>query len=96
MTRINASIEVTALGFINPTRSQKNQHQLESFPKRMIWGDREYTFAEMTMQYLVHKGQQLIKLFDVTDGNVSYRLRLEDDRWTLVGTTGSNLIITRA
>lgn len=96
MTRINASIEVTALGFINPTRSQKNQHQLESFPKRMIWGDREYTFAEMTMQYLVHKGQQLIKLFDVTDGNVSYRLRLEDNRWTLVGTTGSNLIITRA
>ena len=95
MTRINASIEVTALGFINSTRSPKSQHQLESFPRRMVWGEREYTFAEMTMQYLVHKGQQLVKLFDVTDGNISYRLRLEDGRWTLVGTTGSNLIITR-
>lgn len=96
MTRINATVEVTALGFINPTGSQKNQHQLESFPKRMIWGDREYAFADMTMQYLVRKGQQLVKLFDVTDGHTSYRLRLEDNRWTLVGTTGSNLIITRA
>lgn len=96
MTRINATVEVTALGFINSTRTNKEQHQLESFPKRMVWGDREYNFAEMTMQYLVHKGQQLIKLFDVTDGHMSYRLRLEDDCWTLVGTTGSNLIITQA
>ena len=95
MTRIDATVEVTALGFINSTRTNKEQHQLESFPKRMIWGDREYTFADMTMQYLVRKGQQLVKLFDVTDGNISYRLRLEDDCWTLVGTSGSNLIITR-
>ena len=96
MTRIDATVEVTALGFINSTRSKQTHHQLESFPRRMVWGDREYTFAEMTMQYLVRKGQQLVKLFDVTDGNTSYRLRLEDDRWTLVGTTGNNLVITRA
>ena len=96
MTRIDATVEVTALGFINSTRTTKKQHQLESFPKRMVWGDREYNFAEMTMQYLVRKGQQLVKLFDVTDGNNLYRLRLEDDRWTLVGITGSSLIITRA
>ncbi|MBC7707937.1 hypothetical protein H7Y63_01830 [Polaromonas sp.] len=92
MTRIDATVEVTALGF----RNKKDQHQLESFPKRMVWGDREYTFAEMTMQYMVQKGQQLIKLFDVTDGQTLYRLRLEDDRWTLVGTSGNNLVITRA
>lgn len=92
MTRINAPVEVTALGF----RNKKNQHQLESFPKRMVWADREYTFADMTMQYLVHRGKQLIKLFDVSDGNTLYRLRLENDRWTLVGTSHSGLIITRA
>ncbi|MDL2342382.1 MAG: hypothetical protein QFB87_04880 [Patescibacteria group bacterium] len=92
MTRINAPVEVTALGF----RNKKDQHQLESFPKRMVWGDREYNFAEMTMQYLVRKGQQLVTLFDVTDGSTLYRLRLEDDCWTLVGTSGSGLIITRA
>ncbi len=92
MTHINAQVEVTALGF----HSKKDKHQLESFPKRMVWGEREYTFAEMTMQYLVKKGQQLVKLFDVTDGNTTYRLRLEDNRWTLVGTSGSSLIITGA
>ena len=96
MTRINATVEVTALGFKNSSRNKTDQPRLESFPKRMIWGNREYAFAEMTMQYLVQRGKQLIKLFDVTDGNVSYRLRLEDDRWTLVGTSGNNLIITRA
>lgn len=91
MTQMNAQIEVTALGFKNSPRHKQDQHQLESFPKRMLWGDREYAFVDMTMQYLVQKGQQLIKLFDVTDGNTSYRLRLEDDRWTLVGTTGNSL-----
>ena len=96
MTRIDAIVEVTALGFINNARSKKDAQRLESFPKRMVWGDREYNFADMTMQYLVQKGQQLVKLFDVTDGHTSYRLRLEDDRWTLVGLTGSNLIITQA
>ena len=81
MTRINATIEVTALGF----RSKKDQRQLDSYPKRMTWGDREYTFAETTMQYLIYRGKQLITLFDVTDGKTLYRLRLEDNTWTLVG-----------
>lgn len=95
MTQINAQIEVTALGFKSSPRRKQAQHQLESFPKRMLWGDREYAFVDLTMQYLVQKGQQLIKLFDVTDGNISYRLRLEDDRWTLVGTSSHKLIVTR-
>ena len=82
MTQIDARIEVTALGF----RSKKDQHQLESYPKRMTWGDREYNFVEMTMQYLIHHGKQLVKLFDVSDGSTLYRLRLENDSWTLVGT----------
>lgn len=90
MTQINATIEVTALGF----RNKKNQSQLDSYPKRMVWGDREYAFAEMTMQYLVRHGKKLVKLFDVTDGNTQYRLRLEDDSWTLVGTSNSGLIVT--
>lgn len=92
MTRINAAIEVTALGFLN----KKDQHQLESFPKRMVWGDREYNFVDMTMQYLVKKGHDLIKLFDVTDGNVQYRLRLEGESWTLVGSSASSLTVTGA
>ncbi len=89
MTRINATIEVTALGF----RSKKDQRQLDSYPKRMTWGDREYTFAETTMQYLVHRGKQLITLFDVTDGQTLYRLRRENDTWTLVGSRQNDAAI---
>jgi hypothetical protein len=91
MTRINAAIEITALGF----RNKKDQRQLESYPKRMVWGDREYNFVDMSMQYLVKHGKQLIKLFDVTDGNTLYRIRLEEDRWTLVGTSSTNLATHR-
>lgn len=90
MTQINAAIEVTALGF----RNKKNQSQLDSYPKRMVWGDREYAFVEMTMQYLVRHGKKLVKLFDVTDGQTQYRLRLEDDSWTLVGTSSNGFKVT--
>jgi hypothetical protein len=72
-------VEVTALYFRN-TRKE----QLESYPRRMVYEGREYNFLESGMHYLVQKGQQLIKLFDVSDGSTQYRLRLEDDRWTLV------------
>ena len=91
MTRIDATIEITALGF----RNKKDQSQLESYPKRMVWGDREYNFVDMSMQYLVKRGKQLIKLFDVTDGNTLYRIRLEGDRWTLVGTSNAGLATHR-
>lgn len=91
MTRVDATIEVTALGF----RNKKDQRQLESYPKRMVWGDREYNFVDMSMQYLVKRGKQLIKLFDVSDGNTLYRIRLEEDHWTLVGTSSAGLATHR-
>jgi hypothetical protein len=52
----------------------------------MLLEGREYTFAEQGMRYLIQKGQQLIKLFDVSDGETQYRLRQDgNDHWTLVG-----------
>lgn len=74
-------VEVTSLYF----RNRPTEHRLESYPKQMIYDGREYNFIESSMQYLVHKGQQLIKLFDVSDGSKLYRLRLEDNQWTLIG-----------
>lgn len=76
-------IEITSLYF----RNRGDKQRLESYPKRMIYDGREYNFIETGMQYLVRKGQQLVKLFDVSDGNTTYRLRLENDCWTLVGTS---------
>lgn len=75
-------IQITALGFRN---SPADKHRLESYPRRMVLDGREYTFIDSGMRYLIKKGQQLIKLFDVSDGSTMYRLRLEgESRWTLV------------
>jgi len=78
-------IEITSVYF----RPNGTQNRFESYPKRMVYDGREYTFLESGMRYLVQKGQQLVRLFDVSDGEVQYRLRLDgDNRWTLVGMKG--------
>lgn len=80
-TPVNQTIHITAVGF----NGQTSQGQLQSFPKRMLWDDREYTFAEIGMHYLIKKGQELVRLFDVSDGQTDYRLRCDGhDQWTLV------------
>jgi hypothetical protein len=73
-------IEVTSLYF----RHKPNEERLNSYPKRMVYDGREYNFAETSMQYLVQTGQRLIRLFDVSDGSTLFRLRLENNNWTLV------------
>lgn len=79
----NKEIEITSVYF----RNNPAQGRFESFPKRMVLDGREYTFLEGGLRYLVQKGQQLIKLFDVSDGQTQFRLRLDDQQhWTLVGT----------
>lgn len=78
----NPEIQITSVYF----RRSKAEQRLQSYPKRMVYEGQEYTFLEDGLRYLVHKGQQLIKLFDVSDGQNSYRLRLDSaNHWTLVG-----------
>jgi hypothetical protein len=76
---INKEVAVTAVYFHNST-------ELKSFPKRMEFEGREYTFIESGLRYLVQKGQRLIQVFDMTDGVADYRLRFDDNQklWTLV------------
>jgi hypothetical protein len=74
-------VEITSLYF----HHKPTQERLESYPKRMVYDGREYNFIESSMQYLVRTGQKLIRLFDVSDGNTLFRLRLENNTWTLVG-----------
>lgn len=63
----------------------KNEGQLKSFPRRMEFDGREYTFMD-GLRYLVQKGHQLIQVFDMTDGARDYRLQFDAARhsWTLV------------
>lgn len=66
----------------------KNEGRLTAFPRRVELDGREYTFMD-GLRYLVQKGQQLIQVFDMTDGARDYRLQFDDARhsWTLVDMT---------
>ncbi|HEX7633457.1 MAG TPA: hypothetical protein VF401_03985 [Candidatus Saccharimonadales bacterium] len=77
----NPEIQITAVAF----RTNPGDQRFESFPRRMVCDGREVNFMEQGMRYLVHRGQQLIKLFDVSDGQTQYRLRQDsDNHWSLV------------
>ena len=77
----NPEIQITAVSF----RANPGDKRFESFPRRMVYDGREVNFMEQGMRYLVQKGQQLVKLFDVTDGQTQYRLRQDsENRWSLV------------
>lgn len=84
-TLINKEVNVTSVYF-RPGR------HLKGFPKRMEYEGREYTFLESGLRYLVRKGQELIEIFDMTDGQQDYRLRFDADAqaWTLIGIKDGN------
>lgn len=77
-------IEVTSVYFKNSTKG------IESYPRSMVYAGKEYNFIEEGLRYLVETKDKLIKLFDVSDGQMLYRLRLDDNQWTLVGMKGAN------
>ncbi|MFA5004094.1 MAG: hypothetical protein WC498_02345 [Candidatus Saccharimonadales bacterium] len=60
---------------------------LKTFPRQMELDGSFITFVENGLRYLVQKGGQAVRLFDMssTDGT-TYRLRQEGNQWTLVGT----------
>jgi len=77
-TTINQKVNVTAVYFQNK--------QLRTFPKRIeLNNGTTYTFRE-GLECLVKKGEEIIRIFDMTDGAASYRLRCGADQndWTLV------------
>lgn len=59
---------------------------LEAFPQRIEYDGRAVTFAE-GFRYLIQRGGRLTYLFDMSDDSgATYRLRQENNQWTLVGT----------
>ncbi|GAC1391833.1 MAG: hypothetical protein NVSMB46_05790 [Candidatus Saccharimonadales bacterium] len=74
---VNKEIEVNSFYFTN-------HHNLKSFPKKITYENHQYSFIDSGLQYLVKKGQHIIRLFDMTDGTFTYRLKNEDNQWTLV------------
>jgi len=76
---INQEVTISSVYF-------KNKQQLETFPKQMEFAGETYTFLNSGWRYLVHKGQEVIRIFSVTDGQTDYRLKLDpsENHWTLI------------
>ena len=77
MSYINETINVNAFYFAGQSGRM--------FPKQIEFGQERFTFQD-GLQYMVCKGQQAIKFFDMTDGTTTFRLRCENNEWILVGT----------
>jgi len=78
MNIINQSVNVDAFYFTG-------NDQLKTFPRRIELNTKAYTFED-GLQCLIRKGKRVVRLFDMTDGRTRFRLKLEDDQWTLIGT----------
>jgi hypothetical protein len=78
---VNKEVNVPELYF-------KSEGQLKSYPRRMEFGGHEYTFMD-GLRYLIHKGAQMVQVFDMTDGARDYRLQFNagEQSWTLVDMT---------
>jgi hypothetical protein len=66
----------------------KSEGQLKSYPRRMEFAGRDVRFMD-GLRYLVQKGQQLVQVFDMTDGAHDYRLNFDTrhNSWTLIDMT---------
>lgn len=85
---VNKEVYITAVYF-------KGGRNLIGFPKRMEFDGREYTFVESGLRYFVRKGQQLIQVFDMSDGEADYRLKFDTGQqlWTLVDITQPSRVL---
>ena len=86
---INEEVAVTGWYF-RPAKSRGRN--IKGYPKRMEYEGREYTFVESGLRYLIQKGQQLVEVFDMTDGSQDFRLKFDPAAhvWTLVGMRENN------
>ncbi len=78
--QINKAVNVVAFYFKNAGQ------RLKCFPKRMEYDGRRVDFTETGMLHPTRKGQRLVHVFDMTDGNADYRLEFDAQTldWTLV------------
>ena len=77
-TTMNRQVDVTALYFTN------NNGQLKSFPKRIEYDGGYHQFVESGLQLLVQTASGVVKIFEMTDGHNNYRLRNDQNNWTLL------------
>jgi hypothetical protein len=77
---VNEEVDVTALYF------RKSKAGIKSFPKSIEYQGQAFTFVESGLQIMVNKGQEMVKLFQMTDGTNDFRLRQDvtSRQWILM------------
>jgi len=55
----------------------KDKDQPKCFPKRMEYEGKQVVFTETGLRHPTHKGQRMVHVFDMTDGNADYRLEFD-------------------
>jgi len=78
MHAINEIVNVSSFYF-------NNGREFRSYPRQIEFGNTRFTFND-GLQYVIKQGQHAFKLFDMTDGKTTFRLRQDGDTWTLLGT----------
>ena len=60
-----------------------------AMPHKMIYGGREIVFTELGLYHPTKRGQRMVHVFDMSDGQSDYRLEFDAERlsWTLVAIT---------
>jgi hypothetical protein len=76
---INKEVCVNAMFF-------SGKGNFKSFPKEITYNNKQVTFIESGMRYLLQKGQKVVQLFDMSDGHQNYRLQFDTQNftWTLL------------
>jgi hypothetical protein len=74
---INREVEINAFTFAT-------KKGFQSIPQIITVDNQRYSFVDSGLRYIVQQGHHLIRLFDMTDGKNTFRLRNENDQWTLV------------
>lgn len=77
MTKINKIVDVNSFYFAKG-------RSFKSFPARITMDNQQFSFKS-GLQMMIHRGEEVIRVFSMTDGLTNYRLRRENDQWTLIG-----------
>lgn len=76
---IDAPVAVTSVTF---------NKKFMPIPRRIEYGGTSHTFVDAGIRYMVKKGEQMVRLWDMSDGTARYRLRCDSSNsWHLVSIT---------
>jgi len=92
VTKINKDVSVVAYYFRN------SGERLRCFPKRIEWAGKRVDFTEAGLRHPTKKGQRMVHVFDMSDGQADYRLEFDAERltWTLVSIADISYAETRS